>query len=96
MLPFSLADVVMVILTDITAVILCAASEAFWESWGLTIIAPGDGTLPALEQHLPGTVSCTVQTCLITQETTRKERHDILKLILHGNQHWVFLAVMYS
>lgn len=86
----------MVIFTDITAVTLCAASEAFWESWGLTVIAPGDGTFPALEQHLPGTVSCTVQTCRITQETTREEKRDILKLILHGNQYWVFLAQMYS
>lgn len=86
----------MVILADITAVVLCAASEAFWESWGLTVIAPGDGTLPALEQHLPGTVSRTVQTRSITQETTIEEKHDILKLILHENQHRVFLAPMCS
>lgn len=87
----------MVILADITAVVLCAASEAFWESWGLTVIAPGDGTLPALEQHLPGTVSRTVQTRSITQETTIiEEKHDIIKLIPHENQHGVFLAPMYS
>lgn len=74
----------MVILADITAVVLCAASEAFWESWGLTVIAPGDGTLPALEQHLPGTVSRTVQTRSITQETTIEEKRDISRKPTRG------------